>query len=330
MAARQRVEHLQREDLAAVADREDQPHRRRKARRQRLAQDREDRCQARAAGEAEQRAQGALGQPEGAVGPMELERAAEPVGAVQPAARLAALVARDEELEQAVGRQALAVGRGRDRIGPGPRDPGRSELDVHAGAVAQAHLRRQRDHQAADRGRQRLGGEHGRGRLERCRRLRGARHRPVGADHQRRGERLALADQALAGGLLLVGDGEAHHPAVVDRAFEDLGLAGAAGAAPAVVRQADAGGEPGIEDQLARRAAERLPGAGDGHPAAAGRDWLRHRRVPLGGRRAAARNFPGPTGRPLGRHHPRRSKAGARALARRRRPRPWSIPTSIS
>ncbi len=146
---------------------------------------------------------------------------------------------------------------------------GRPELDVHAGAVAEAHVRRQRQHEAADRGRDRLGGEHAGGRLERRgRRVLGAGYRVVGADHEPAALRRALADQALARRLLLVGEREAHPPAVVDLAFQDFRLAGAAGAAPAVVRQADAGREPGVEDQLAGRADEALAGVGDRDPAA--------------------------------------------------------------
>ena len=118
------MQRIEGEDLAPVAHREDQPDRRREAGRQRAADDPEDRGQARAAGEAEDRARDALGQPERAIGPVDLDRTAEPLRPVQPAARLALLVAGDEELEQAVGRQALIVGARYDRVGARLSAPG--------------------------------------------------------------------------------------------------------------------------------------------------------------------------------------------------------------
>ena len=65
---------------------------------------------------------------------------------------------------------------------------------------------------------------------------------------------------------------------MVDAAFEHLALAGAAGAAAAIVRQADAGDQAGIEDRHARVAQEGLAGIGDRDPARV-RTWLLlHRR----------------------------------------------------
>ncbi len=186
---------------------------------------------------------------------------------MQPAARLAAFVAGDEEFQQAVGRQALIVGRGRNRVGARLCGPRRPELDVHAGPVAKADVGRQPQHQAADRGRHGLGGEHDRERLDRRgRRCVRRAHGAVGPDHERRRQRPALADQALAGRLLLLGDRKAHHPAMVDLAFQHRRLAGAAGAAPAVVRQAEPGHEPRVQDQFALRALEALAGVRDRHP----------------------------------------------------------------
>ena len=108
--------------------------------RERLAQDREDRREAGAAGEAQHRRVERPWQMEAAVGPVERDLVAEPPAPCSQPLAWPLLVARDEELEQAVGGQALAVGRVGDRVGPGLADARRPELDVHAGAVAEAHL----------------------------------------------------------------------------------------------------------------------------------------------------------------------------------------------
>ena len=184
-------------------------------------------------------------QMEAAVGPVERERAAEPSLPVQPAARLAVLVARDEELEQPVDRHALAVGRVGDRVGPGLGDARRPQLDVLAGAVAEAHLPGQRQHQAAERRRQRLGRDHLGHRLERRgRRVLGAGDRVVGPDHE------ACRSAACSGR-----SGTCRPPSPRRRSRSSSASRGrprlpprptcrCRRRRPAVVRQADAGGEP--------------------------------------------------------------------------------------
>src|SRR5260221_7120639 len=92
------------------------------------------------------------------------------------------------------------------------------------------------------------------------------------AQHETLAERPRHADEALARRLLLLGDGEAHDPAVVDCAFDDVGLAGATGTAAAAMRQVDALRQGGIED-VALSAGKFRPVIGDRDDAA-----LRRRR----------------------------------------------------
>ena len=123
MAPDEPVQRIQRERLAAIPYREGQLDGAGVAARERVADDREDRRQARAAGQAQQWAGGILRQAEVAIGSVQIDRRAG-LRPVEPAARLAMLVTRDEELEQTIRRQTLTIRRTGDRRGAGLATPG--------------------------------------------------------------------------------------------------------------------------------------------------------------------------------------------------------------
>ena len=86
MAPGQRMAGIERKNLAPVAHRQDQRYRVGIALAERLLQHREDRRQARAAGQAQDRPLGILRPAEAAIGPVDRERLADAKAVMQPVA----------------------------------------------------------------------------------------------------------------------------------------------------------------------------------------------------------------------------------------------------